>query len=69
MKDVILDRLGFMDAYTEPYVGMRGLTMEEGAPRDMGTGFRIVSSIKEKLPMTMNDVISNPKNLTVLFFL
>ena len=63
MKDVILDRLGFMDAYTEPYVGMRGLTMEEGAPRDMGTGFRIVSSIKEKLPMTMNDVISNPKNL------
>ena len=63
MKDVLLDRLGFLDAFTEPYVGMRGLTMEEGAPRDMGTGFKIVSSIKEKLPMTMNDVISNPKNL------
>ena len=63
MKDVLLDRLGFLDAFTEPYVGMRGLTMEEGTRRDMGTGFKIVSSIKEKLPMTMNDVISNPKNL------
>ena len=63
MKDVLLDRLGFLDAFTEPYVGMRGLTMEEGAPRDMGTGFKIVSSIKEKLPMTMNDVTSDPKNL------
>ena len=53
-----MDELGFTGYYSAEYLGLRGRFH-----KDKGTGFSITSSIKEKLPITMNDVINNPKEL------